>query len=162
MNLEQLEAKARAKQQKNQAKNATSITRSPTQIAQQAINETIGIHQGPNTKQSDNPNVQILLERINKYEAEIEALKLMGAKGVEPTKNQEKILVAIRNEILNQDKKTPVVTRSMFIKTYKVSSRLLDSSIKELLSKEIISRKKVVYAGALATFEYEIVGQAAT
>lgn len=162
MNLEQLEAKARAKQQKSQSKTATIATRSPAQITQQAINETIGLTPEPSANKNDNSDVQVLMAKINKYEAEIEALKIMSAKGIGPTKNQEKILIAIRNEILNQNKKTPVVTRSMFIKTYKVSSRLLDSSIKELLSKEIIIRKKVVYAGALATFEYEIIGQVST
>ena len=155
MNLEQLEAKARAKNQKNQPKQEAT-TRTPVNIiVQQAINETIGVK---NIQQeSAGSHVQGLLEKINKYEAEIEVLKLMNTKGVGPTKNQEKILVAIRNEILNQNKNQPVITRSMFIKTYRVSSRLFDGSLKDLLAKEVISRKQVVYAGALATFAYEFV-----
>lgn len=109
-----------------------------------------------NPEKNASHNSKSLLEKINKYEAEIEALKLISLKGARPTKNQEKILVAIRNEIINQNTNHPVITRSMFIKTYKVSSRLLDSSLKDLLSKEVIGRKQVVYAGSLATFTYEL------
>jgi hypothetical protein len=158
MNLDQLEAKAKLKQQKNPSKQTTSGNTPVVSIVQQAINETIGIKDQSSNKTADGD--QNLLEKIDKYEAEIQSLKLtisMNEKSFSPTKNQEKILTAIRNEVINQNKGRPVVTRSMFIKTYRVSSRLLDNSLKDLLTRNIITRSKVIYAGSLATFAYEII-----
>jgi hypothetical protein len=67
------------------------------------------------------------------------------------TKNEEKLLSAIKSERINQDKEKPIISRSMLIKKYAMGNKYLDSSITGLESKGYIERKPVNYSAKIKT-----------
>jgi hypothetical protein len=75
---------------------------------------------------------------------------------IKPTANEKKILSAIRSESINQESPLPIISRNMFLKKYKVSSRFLDSSIKNLINSNIINREERDYTKNIKTFAYNI------
>jgi hypothetical protein len=72
------------------------------------------------------------------------------------TSNEKKIISAIRSESINQDLSEPIITRSIFIKKYRVSSRFIDISIKKLIEQKEISRSEVDYTKKIKTYSYKI------
>jgi hypothetical protein len=67
------------------------------------------------------------------------------------TKNEEKLLSAIKSERINQGNEKPVISRSMLIKKYGMGNKYLDSSITGLESKGYIERKPVNYSAKIKT-----------
>lgn len=99
-------------------------------------------------------NVDLELEnRIRALEEENYKLK-EKVSGL--TKNEEKILSAIRSEVINQSKDNPIIGRSLLINKYKVGSKYLDSSICGLEAKGYISRTPVKYSAKISTNSWQI------
>lgn len=71
-------------------------------------------------------------------------------------KNEEKLLSAIKSEIINQDTDEPVIGRSMLLKKYKVNSKYLDDSIKGLEARSLIKRTKVPYTSKIMTNSWKL------
>jgi ribosomal protein S25 len=98
---------------------------------------------------------------ILKEDSEVEALRneVFKLKNSARTlsKNEEKILNAIRSEILNQSKDEPIISRSMLLKKYKMNSKYMDDSIKNLIEKGFIERKKVKYSMNIYTNSWKII-----
>ena len=72
------------------------------------------------------------------------------------TKNEQKILIAIKSEMINQKVEKPVISRSLFKKSYGLNSKYLDESIRSLEKKKMISREKASYTKKIKTFKWSI------
>lgn len=96
----------------------------------------------------------------SELQTEVDALKnkiKLLEQGVEPlTKNEEKILNAIRVEAFEQDTEWPQITQSMFRKKHKVHPNYFRSSIQNLTKKGLIKKKSVAYIGNIETFKYRL------
>jgi hypothetical protein len=67
------------------------------------------------------------------------------------SKNEEKLLNAIRSEKINQAVLEPIIGRNMLIKKYRMNSKYLDDSIKSLEIRKIIKRKEFPYSSKIMT-----------
>lgn len=72
------------------------------------------------------------------------------------TKNEEKILSAIKSEILIQKADKPVIGRAKFKKEYKVNERYLGDAIEGLIQKKVVKREYVNYSAKIKTSQWEI------
>jgi hypothetical protein len=97
--------------------------------------------------------IQTLKLELDQIKAELAVTKSSGNLSA----NEKKIISAIRSEALAQAIKKPIITRSMFKKTYKVSSRYLDPSIKNLISRGDIVRNQKAYTQNQNTYCYSVV-----
>jgi hypothetical protein len=87
----------------------------------------------------------------------VKALLVLSQTTGDYTANEKKIISAIKSEKINQNNDMPVITRSMFMKKYKVSSRFIDSSIRDLIEKKEISREEKNYTKKIKTFSYMMI-----
>jgi hypothetical protein len=106
----------------------------------------------PPMERSSSEN-QSLREELDRVKAQLALSQITG----EYTANEKKIISAIKSEAINQSTDIPVITRSMFMKKYKVSSRFIDSSIKNLIAKKEINREERDYTKKIKTFSYMMV-----
>lgn len=94
------------------------------------------------------------------YQEQLEKLKLenklLKKNASSLTKNEEKLLSAIRSEILNQSCEKPVIGRTKFLRKLGMNSKYLDDSIKGLIDKEIIKRIPVNYTAKIMTYSWKI------
>jgi hypothetical protein len=72
------------------------------------------------------------------------------------SKNEEKLLVAIKSEMINQSKDEPIIGRSTLLKKYKINSRYFDDAINGLISKSLIKRNPVKYSSKIRTYSWKI------
>lgn len=79
--------------------------------------------------------------------------------GATLTKNEEKILNAIRSEKIEQKTEHPIISTSMLRKKYKVSPKYQGKSIKNLIIKRLISRETTSYSGSVKTYKWKIIEQ---
>jgi len=75
------------------------------------------------------------------------------------TKNEEKILNAIRSEKINQDIPKPLISNNMFRKKYKVHAKYQRDSIESLLRDGIIIQEEAIYSGRVKTSAWDILEQ---
>lgn len=87
---------------------------------------------------------------------EIELARVRSEKG-RLTVNEEKVLSAIRSETVKQGCDRPVITRSMFIKSYKINVRYFDDSVARLISLGIVVKEEVKYSTKVVTYSWGIV-----
>lgn len=108
-----------------------------------------------NTHSSTPKDLQFkdLEEEIVKLRKENKLLK----SGTTLTKNEEKILSAIRSEKIEQGTNQPIISTSMLRKKYKVSAKYQGESIRSLISKSMIKRMEASYSGAVKTYRWTIV-----
>lgn len=93
------------------------------------------------------------------YEKKLEALKRENeilASSSTFTKNEEKLLAAIRSEALIQDKEEPVIGRTKLLKEYRINSRYFDDAINGLVSKGCLERKSVKYSTKITTYSWKL------
>jgi len=95
-----------------------------------------------------------LREKLNQAQIQIQELKKIDTS---LTKNEEKVINAIRSESLNQNTETPLISYNKFRKIYKVSSSYYRPSIESLLSKNIITKEKSVFSGKVITYRWKII-----
>ena len=91
----------------------------------------------PPMERSSSEN-QSLREELDRVKVQLALSQVIG----EYTANEKKIISAIKSETINQNTDIPIITRSMFMKKYRVSSRFIDSSIKNLIAKKEINREE--------------------
>lgn len=72
------------------------------------------------------------------------------------SKNEEKLLNAVRSEILNQSSNEPIIGRSKLLKDYKINSRYFDDAINGLISKGLIERNPVKYSSKITTYSWKV------
>jgi hypothetical protein len=102
------------------------------------------------------PISEIETLRAKLAKAEVEILNLKQGRS-ELTKNEEKILSAIRSEKLSQDSETPIISTSTLRKKYKVSAKYQGQSTKSLIDKGIVSRVEASYSGNVKTYRWKII-----
>ena len=104
------------------------------------------------------PSSKVLVSEVEELKMELAKLKgELVSSGIGNTANEKKIVAAIRSESINQNTDEPVISRSMFMKKYKVSSRFIDVSIKSLIGLKIISRAEKDYTKKIKTFCYKLI-----
>jgi len=86
-----------------------------------------------------------------------EELKIIKESGTTLTKNEKKVLTAIRSEELIQGTKSPLISYNCFRKKHKVSSDYYRESIKSLLAKGMITQEESPYSGKVTTFRWTII-----
>jgi D-alanyl-D-alanine carboxypeptidase len=83
-----------------------------------------------------------LKEELEKAKEKIQNLESLNTP---LTKNEEKIVAAIRSESLNQKNNSPIISYNKFRKEYKVSSDYYRPSISNLLNKGIIKQEEALF-----------------
>jgi D-alanyl-D-alanine carboxypeptidase len=94
-----------------------------------------------------------LKEELEKAKEKIQNLESLNTP---LTKNEEKIVAAIRSESLNQKNNSPIISYNKFRKEYKVSSDYYRPSISNLLNKGIIKQEEALFSGNVKTFRWTI------
>ena len=108
----------------------------------------------PTLSQADVQSIQLEYEKkIELLKKEVEAAK---NRRVSLTKNEEKLLNAIRSEILSQSTDQPVMTRTYIGKNYGINEKYLGLSIKGLMDKGLIERKAAKTANNQSSFSWEL------
>jgi len=106
---------------------------------------------------NDDENLQIVK---NGYEEEIALLKkrveIAESQDRPLSKNEEKLINAIKSERINQNLDEPIIGRNMLIKKYKMNSKYLDESIKSLELRKIVERKLVPYSSKIMTHSWKL------
>ncbi len=102
-----------------------------------------------------NSEVSDYEERIKKLEAKLARAEGRKKKSLY-SKNEEKILSAIKSEVINQKTDEPIMSRSLLIKKYGLNSKYIDKSIKGLELKKAVSRSEVSYSSKIKTFSWKI------
>jgi len=91
-----------------------------------------------------------------KHEKELNQLKEQLAKIGKPTKNEEKILNAIKSERLIQKTSSPIIGRNLLMREYKLRPKYLDKSIQSLIQKGLIKRTFIKYSATQNTSKWEL------
>lgn len=109
---------------------------------------------------STSPTQSDLLSLQKQYERKIKALELQVAQSLSVSgtlsKNEEKLLNAIRSEKMLQKVEEPIIGRSRLIKEYKINTKYLDTAISGLEIKGIILRTAVKYSAKIMTNSWKI------
>tara|TARA_Y100000590_G_scaffold465025_1_gene636061 strand:+ start:5545 stop:6003 length:459 start_codon:yes stop_codon:yes gene_type:complete len=99
-------------------------------------------------------SIQVELEKkLKALEAENKKLR---SKRLSLTKNEEKVLSAIRSEEVFQENEWPLISTNILRKKYKVHPAYFSKSIDSLLSNGFIDRKEATYSGKIKTYRYKI------
>jgi len=124
-------------------------TKVPHTVVNKKIAKNIKTEEKPTADAAD---LKALQKELDKIKAELALSKING----DYSANEKKVISAIKSEIVGQNVDAPVITRSMLIKKYRVSSRYLDSSIKNLISRGDIKREEKQYTSNIKTFSYKL------
>ena len=145
--LNTVELKSQKKPEKNQAPSPAPAPDKSFDNVMDSISQ--------NWDQKPNKEIEELKKKLSSAQLELERLK--NEKG-SFTKNEEKILAAIRSESLNQNTNEPQISSRIFRTTYKVSSDYFRKSIDSLIDCGVIQRSETKYAGKIPTYRWKIVG----
>ena len=74
-----------------------------------------------------------------------------------PEAQEEKVLSAIKSEMIRQETNEPIVQKRLFRKEYRVHPTTLNTTIERLVEKGLIKETVVSYAGKIKTFKYLII-----
>lgn len=140
--LSTVETKARSSKPKNTKKEDKSFNN---------VMESIS----SNWKKPIEPGeLEKLKNELEKAKAKIEALE-STQEGF--TKNEKKIIAAIKSESLKQNTDMPIISYNTFRKTYKVSSDYYRPSIESLIKRKVITREEAIFSGDVKTKRWKIV-----
>ena len=142
INVSDLSQNKEELKQKVSRKNRTSLS---------SLSDAYSNNKKHNKNKADNDDYSLLKKELAKARAEL-AVKINS----NHTSNEKKIISAIRSESINQNLSEPIITRSIFIKKYRVSSRFIDISIKKLIDQREISRSEAEYTKKIKTYSYKI------
>lgn len=132
-------------------------------ISQSLIDEVVEEH-NQSVKAVSRKNVEVDLGDIRAIKSEYEQKIALLEKKVEVaesqnknlTKNEEKLLSAIRSEQLNQSTEWPLISTNKIRKSYKVHPAYFAKSLDSLISLGIVERKQATYSGSIKTYKYTI------
>ena len=105
---------------------------------------------------NDKSNDLTMLKR--ELEKAQEKIQLLESFNNTLSKNEEKIINAIRSESIEQNTNKPIISYNKFRKKHKVSSNYYRPSIEKLLNKGIIEKEEACFSGKVKTFKLTIVG----
>lgn len=98
---------------------------------------------------------------VQRLKQENEELQKKGSsrlgRKANPEAQEEKVLSAIKSEMIKQDTREPIVQKRLFRKEYKVHPTTLNATIERLVEKGLIKETVVSYAGKIKTFKYLII-----
>jgi predicted RNase H-like nuclease (RuvC/YqgF family) len=98
------------------------------------------------------------LERLKKeLEEAKKKIQTLESTTASLSKNEEKIISAIRSEAIEQDTDKPIISYNKYRKKYKVSSDFYRRSINALLDKGIIRQEEATYSGNVKTYRWKII-----
>jgi len=109
---------------------------------------------------SEQPTSEVkkLKEELERAKAKIQTLEISSGS---LTKNEEKIIAAIRSESLIQKTEMPSISYNKFRKTYKVSSDYYRPSINSLIEKGLVHQEVTTFSGNVKTYRWKILDQRA-
>ncbi len=117
------------------------------------VMDSISKNWSPSNKTSDSEEIERLKRELKTQEQKIKTLE-KNRKGF--SKNEEKLLAAIRSEAISQNTETPQISSRTFRSVYKISSDYFRPSIENLLTQEIIERIETKFAGKISTYRWRI------
>jgi hypothetical protein len=126
-----------------------------TEVAALANNVMKSIEEDNKLGVSSKSDDLVLVMQAKMKALEEENLRLKDT-GKTLTKNEEKLLSAIKSERINQDRVNPIIGRSKLIKKYCINSKYIDDAIKGLELKNIIKRSPVKYSDRIMTNSWEL------
>ena len=94
-----------------------------------------------------------LKNQLKEAQKEIKKLKTTSSPF---TKNEDKIMSAIKSESINQKTDWPIISYNKFRKVYKVSSSYYRPSINSLLDKGSIDKQEAVFSGDVKTYRWKV------
>lgn len=106
-------------------------------------------------KELEKVRAELLRLKEEKEELERKGFSKLGRKA-NPGAQEEKVLSAIKSEMIRQETSEPVVQKRLFRKEYKIHPTTLNSTIERLVQKGVIKETIVSYAGKVNTFKYLI------
>lgn len=123
-------------------------------VGELPCSEVVDVKEEAHLSQSDVQAIQFKYEnKLKILEEENQRLK----NDITPlSKNEEKLLSAIRSERINQSVEEPIIGRSMLIRKYKMNSKYLDDSIKGLEERKILERREVPYSAKIMTNSWKL------
>lgn len=104
---------------------------------------------------SSDKELEKVRAELLRLKKEKEGSSKLGRKA-NPVAQEEKVLSAIKSEMIRQETREPVVQKRLFRKEYKVHPTTLNSTIERLVQKGVIKETIVSYAGKVKTFKYLI------
>ena len=127
--------------------------------------EALGLNKDPPVLKKDQEE-SLIQSEIKKpivtqtnYQIELASLiaenELLKAQKSPLSKNEEKLLNAIRSEKLNQSVELPIMSRAIFKSLYGMNEKYIGKAIEGLLSKELVARHSAKKNGQ-NTFSWEI------
>jgi small-conductance mechanosensitive channel len=117
------------------------------------VMDSISKNWSPTKEATDSQKIEQLKAELR---AQKEIIKALESNREGFSKNEEKILAAIRSESLSQGTDTPQISSRIFRSIYKVSSDYFRPSIENLLSRGIIERTQIKFAGKIPTYRWRI------
>jgi hypothetical protein len=106
---------------------------------------------------SQKSHLQTVKDNYEKRIALLEKkVKIAESQDKSLSRNEEKLLIAIRSEKINQVINEPIISRNMLIKKYCINSKYLDESIKGLEVKKVIERKEIPYSSKIMTNSWKL------
>jgi hypothetical protein len=127
-----------------------------TRVISRALRDQERTKEGSSsTKELEKVRAELLRLKEEKEELERKGLSKLGRKA-NPRAQEEKVLSAIKSEMIRQETSEPVVQKRLFRKEYKVHPTTLNSTIERLVQKGVIKETIVSYAGKVNTFKYLI------
>ena len=128
-------------------------TKSTENLSREVLDKSL-LETAVSPSQVDLQAIQIEYEnKIKVLELQVEFAKL---KSKSLTKNEEKLLNAIRSEVINQECDVPIMTRSYIGKNYGINEKYLGDSIKSLSKKGLIERSPAKTQNNQSTFSWKI------
>ena len=119
------------------------------------------VNKSNNEKKLDSSEINKSKDSIIKeYEEKIANLKkeveLARSSERALTKNEEKLLNAIRSEQVNQELDWPLISTNVLRKKYKVHPAYFSQALESLVSLGYIERRETTYSGNIKTYKYRI------
>lgn len=136
-------------------------------ISQSLIDKVVEEHNRSDKavlERNSETNVEVDLDSLRAIESEYEQKIALLEKKVEIaesqnkqlTKNEEKLLSAIRSEQLSQSTEWPLISTNKIRKTYKVHPAYFAKSLDNLISFGKVERREATYSGSIKTYKYTI------
>ena len=112
------------------------------------------ISQNWNIDDTNSDDLAVLKKELEKAQ---EKIQLLESSNSTFSKNEEKIINAIRSESIEQDTNNPIISYNKFRKKHKVSSSYYRPSIEKLINKGIIKKEEACFSGNVKTFRWTII-----
>jgi len=124
----------------------------PHQAKKKSLKSFEESYKNPVLGKEDISQVEDLKKELIKLKEENDSLK----SNKPLTKNEEKLLNAIRSESIEQKTDLPTISTSVLRKKHKVSAKYQSESIRSLVGKSLIKREETPFSGNVKTYRWQI------